>query len=174
MKLLVCVSAIITALAFLASCNEQKQVPADGAKTANTTATSNEMSGPDKTKLSDSEYLVHTAGEEGVSKTASGLLYKVLTAGSGEKPTASSTVEVHYEGKLINGQVFDSSYARGQTISFALNRVIPGWTEGLQLMPVGSTYELTIPSNLGYGPRGAGSIPPNATLIFKVELIAIK
>ena len=165
--LLVCILVSFT------SCDEKKsQAQGEGVSGDKPAETAESQAvGP---KLTDTEHLVQTAGEDGVTKTASGPLYKVLKAGEGAKPSATDTVEVHYEGKLINGQVFDSSYARGQTISFALNRVIPGWTEGLQLMPVGSTYELTIPSQLGYGARGAGTIPPNATLIFKVELIAIK
>ena len=106
--------------------------------------------------------------------TASGLKYEVLTEGSGPKPAATDTVTVHYKGTLTDGKVFDSSYDRGQPLSFPLNRVIKGWTEGLQLMSVGSKYRLTIPSELGYGAAGAGGvIPPNATLICEVELLKI-
>jgi FKBP-type peptidyl-prolyl cis-trans isomerase len=106
--------------------------------------------------------------------TASGLKYEVLTEGSGPKPAATDSVTVHYKGTLTDGKVFDSSYDRGQPISFGLNQVIKGWTEGLQLMSVGSKYRLTIPSDLGYGAAGAGGvIPPNATLIFEVELLKI-
>ena len=106
--------------------------------------------------------------------TASGLKYEVLTEGSGPKPAATDTVTVHYKGTLTDGKVFDSSYDRGQPLSFPLNRVIKGWTEGLQLMSVGSKYRLTIPAELGYGAAGAGGvIPPNATLIFEVELLKI-
>ena len=106
--------------------------------------------------------------------TASGLQYEVLTEGTGPKPKATDTVTVHYKGTLTNGKVFDSSYDRGEPISFPLDRVITGWTEGLQLMSVGSKYRLTIPSQLGYGAAGAGGvIPPNATLVFEVELLKI-
>lgn len=120
------------------------------------------------------KFLEENAKKEGVKTTPSGLQYAVIREGTGPKPTATSTVEVHYEGRLLNGAIFDSSYARKETISFPLNRVIPGWTEGLQLMPTGSKYRLYIPSELAYGSRGAGAdIPPNSTLIFDVELISI-
>jgi len=102
------------------------------------------------------------------------LQYKVVTEGDGPKPEGTSTVTVHYEGTLLDGTVFDSSYDRGETVSFPLNGVIPGWTEGLQLMPVGSTYMFYIPSNLGYGPGASGPIPGNSVLIFKVELVEIQ
>ena len=105
----------------------------------------------------------------------SGLQYEILTEGTGRKPEASNTVTVHYEGRLINGTVFDSSYKRNQPASFGLRQVIPGWTEGLQHVPVGGKYRLFIPSELGYGARGAGgSIPPHAALVFDVELLDIK
>lgn len=121
------------------------------------------------------KFLDENGKKAGITTTPSGLQYEVLREGSGPKPSATSTVEVHYEGRLLNGNVFDSSYQRKQTISFPLNRVIPGWTEGLQLMPTGAKYRLFIPSELGYGANGAGAdIPPNATLIFDVELISIR
>jgi FKBP-type peptidyl-prolyl cis-trans isomerase len=121
------------------------------------------------------KFLEENAKKEGIMSTASGLQYEVLREGNGPKPGAVSTVEVHYEGRLTNGKIFDSSYQRNETISFPLNRVIPGWTEGLQLMPTGSKYRLYIPSELGYGARGAGGdTPPHATLIFDVELISIR
>ena len=126
-------------------------------------------------KKDGEQYLAKNAKRAGVKTTASGLQYEVLKQGDGPKPTAESTVKVHYEGSLIDGTVFDSSYQRGEPIEFPLNRVIAGWTEGLQLMPVGSTYMLYIPYNLGYGEYGAGgSIPPYAALVFKVELLEIK
>ena len=123
----------------------------------------------------DLEFLQINAKKEGVKQTTSGLQYKVLQKGEGERPTAKNTVEVHYEGSLVTGDVFDSSYERGKTISFPLKSVIPGWTEGLQLMNVGSIYELCIPHELGYGVNGYPPvIPPKSTLIFKVELKGIK
>ena len=109
-----------------------------------------------------------------VTTTASGLKYEVLKEGTGPKPSATDKVTVHYKGTLTDGTVFDSSYDRGQPATFPLNQVIKGWTEGVQLMPLGSKYKFTIPPELGYGARGAGGkIPPNATLVFEVELIKI-
>ena len=106
--------------------------------------------------------------------TPSGLKYRILRQGNGPKPTARQTVEVNYHGWLDNGKVFDSSYARKKSISFGLNQVIPGWTEGMQQVGKGGMIELVIPAKLGYGARGAGdAVPPNATLHFLVELIAI-
>ncbi|MEN8202146.1 MAG: FKBP-type peptidyl-prolyl cis-trans isomerase [Bacteroidota bacterium] len=119
-------------------------------------------------------FLEENGKKEGVISTESGLQYEVITQGDGPKPTAESTVSVFYEGTLIDGTVFDGNYDTKDTISFPLNGVIPGWTEGLQLMPVGSTYNLYIPSNLGYGPRDAGPIPGNSVLIFKIELLSVE
>lgn len=122
-----------------------------------------------------SAFLAENSKKEGVKTTASGLQYEVLKSGSGEShPTASSTVRVHYHGTLIDGTVFDSSVERGETISFPLNRVIPGWTEGVQLMKVGDKFRFYIPSNLGYGNRSAGKISAGSTLIFDVELFEIQ
>jgi len=121
------------------------------------------------------KFLEDNAKKAGVKTTASGLQYKVITEGTGKKPKATETVTVHYRGTLIDGTEFDSSYKRGEPISFGLNRVIAGWTEGLQLMPTGSKYEFYIPYNLAYGERGAGGvIPPYAALIFEVELLGVK
>ncbi|HJP52851.1 MAG TPA: FKBP-type peptidyl-prolyl cis-trans isomerase [Pseudomonadales bacterium] len=120
------------------------------------------------------EFLAVNAGKEGVKRTASGLQYKVIEEGTGAKPTVDNTVVVHYEGQLINGQIFDSSRQRGQPAEFGLGQVIRGWTEGLQLMKEGGKTRLFIPSELGYGPGGTGNIPANAVLIFDVELIEIK
>jgi FKBP-type peptidyl-prolyl cis-trans isomerase FklB len=126
-------------------------------------------------KAEGEKFLQENALREEVKTTESGLQYEVLVAGKGAKPTAESTVKVHYEGTLIDGTVFDSSYERGEPIEFPLSGVIKGWTEGLQLMPVGAKYKLYIPYELGYGERGAGqNIPPFATLIFTVELLEIK
>ena len=109
------------------------------------------------------------------TKTKSGLKFRILREGSGKKPAAANSVEVNYHGWLDNGKVFDSSYKRGESISFGLRQVIPGWTEGMQLVGKGGMIELEIPSDLGYGARGAGGvIPPNATLHFIVELIDVK
>jgi len=121
------------------------------------------------------KFLEDNAKNEGVIVTASGLQYKVITAGTGKSPAATDTVEVHYEGTLIDGTVFDSSYRRGQSIEFPLNRVIAGWTEGVQLMQEGAKYRFFIPSKLAYGTRGAGrDIGPNQALIFDVELIKVR
>jgi FKBP-type peptidyl-prolyl cis-trans isomerase len=118
-------------------------------------------------------FLTENGAKPGIITTSSGLQYEVISEGGGPFPGASDTVEVNYEGTLLDGTVFDSSYARGQSISFSLNRVILGWTEGIQLMSVGSTYRFFIPSDLAYGPQGMESIPPNAALIFKVDLLSI-
>ena len=120
------------------------------------------------------KFLAENATKEGVQTTASGLQYKVVTMGTGAKPAATDTVKVHYRGTLLDGTEFDSSYARNEPISFALNRVIPGWTEGVQLMPVGSKFMFYIAPDLAYGEGGGGPIPPNSTLEFEVELLNIE
>ena len=126
-------------------------------------------------KAEGEAFLAENAKKEGVVSLPSGLQYQVLRKGDGRKPAATDQVECHYEGTLINGQVFDSSYQRGQTATFGLNQVIAGWTEGLQLMQEGAKYRFFIPYHLAYGERGAGqSIPPFATLIFDVELVKVK
>lgn len=119
-------------------------------------------------------FLDENGKREGVKTTESGLQYEVISQGDGAMPAATSKVTVHYEGTLVDGTVFDSSYERGEPISFPLSGVIPGWTEGVQLMPVGSTYKFYIPSSLGYGSRGQGPIPANSVLIFKIELLGIE
>ncbi len=126
-------------------------------------------------KAEGENFLAENAKKEGVVTLPSGLQYKVLREGNGKKPSATDVVECDYEGTLINGQVFDSSYRRGERASFPLNQVIKGWTEGLQLMQEGAKYRFFIPYNLAYGERGAGqSIPPYAALIFDVELHKVK
>jgi len=120
------------------------------------------------------KFMLENHSKEGVQVTDSGLQYKVIEMGDGAKPSATDNVKVHYRGTLLNGEEFDSSYARGEPISFQLNQVIPGWTEGVQLMPVGSKFMFYIPPNLAYGPAGGGPIGPNATLIFQVELLGIE
>ncbi len=125
-------------------------------------------------KAQGEKFLAENKGKEGVVALPSGLQYKILKAGNGPKPQASDTVKCHYEGRLINGTVFDSSIRRGEPAEFPVSGVIAGWVEALQLMPVGSKWQLYIPSNLAYGTHGAGqSIGPNETLIFDVELLAI-
>jgi len=119
------------------------------------------------------KFLLENRAKEGVQLTDSGLQYQVVVMGDGAKPVASDKVTVHYRGTLLNGEEFDSSYSRNQPTSFQLDQVIPGWTEGVQLMPVGSKFMFYIPSNLAYGPNGGGPIGPNATLIFEVELLSI-
>lgn len=117
------------------------------------------------------KFLAENAKKKGVKVTDSGLQYKIVKQGKGKKPTATASVKVHYEGKLIDDTVFDSSYARGEPVNFKVNQVIAGWQEALQLMPEGSEWLVYIPANLAYGPAGAGgSIGPNETLVFKVEL----
>ena len=120
------------------------------------------------------KFLAENALKEGVTTTESGLQYEVIKMGRGKKPAATDKVKVHYHGTLIDGTVFDSSVERGEPTSFGLNQVIKGWTEGLQLMPVGSKFRFYIPQELGYGAQAAGSIPPYSTLIFEVELLSIE
>jgi FKBP-type peptidyl-prolyl cis-trans isomerase len=122
------------------------------------------------------DYLAKNKTRAGVKVTASGLQYEVLKSGVGlgKKPKATDKVQVHYHGTLIDGTVFDSSVDRKEPVEFPVTGVIPGWVEALQLMSVGDKWKLTIPSNLAYGPRGRPGIPPNAVLIFEVELLAIK
>ena len=137
---------------------QQKQV--DSAKQAQT---------------SSDTFLTENAKKAGIKTTASGLQYLVTKEGTGKQPAATSIVKVHYTGKLVDGTVFDSSVERGEPIEFPLNQVIPGWTEGLQLMKEGGKATLYIPSKLGYGEQGVpGTIPPHSTLIFDVELIEVK
>lgn len=126
-----------------------------------------------KSKKEGEDFLTGNKSKEGVKTTASGLQYKVLKDAKGPKPQATDTVKVHYRGTLLDGTEFDSSYKRGEPVEFPLDQVIKGWTEGLQLMPVGSKYQFWIPANLAYGEPGNRGIPPNSTLIFEVELLDI-
>ncbi|MDR0554889.1 MAG: FKBP-type peptidyl-prolyl cis-trans isomerase [Treponema sp.] len=126
-------------------------------------------------KQKEADFLAENKQKNGVTETDSGLQYEVLTEGTGPKPSASSTVEVHYEGALTDGTVFDSSYERGGPASFTLEDMIPGWIEGIQLMNQGGVYRFFIPSRLAYGEQGvSGVIMPYAVLIFKVELLSVK
>ncbi len=128
----------------------------------------------EKNKAEAEAFFAENSSVEGVVTTDSGLQYQVLSEGEGDKPEAGDTVEVHYRGTLLDGTVFDSSYDRGQTVSFPVEGVIPGWTEALQLMSEGAKYKLFIPADLAYGPGGAGDmIGPNSALIFEVELIKV-
>lgn len=167
-KILLCM-LLVPAMAF-ASCS----------KKAETTAADSPAAEPEQIAEAQTQTAT-TSGDVKVDTTGyttlpSGLMYKVVKEGKGEKPTATSTVKVHYTGKHLNGETFDSSVERGEPISFPLNRVIPGWTEGVQLMPVGATYQFIIPSNLAYGPQGTpgGPIGPDETLYFEVELLGIE
>lgn len=126
----------------------------------------------DSVKRENEEFIAAKRNEEGYQTTPSGLVYKVIKEGNGAKPAVTDVVKVHYVGKFIDGTVFDSSRERGEAAEFPLNGVIPGWTEGLQLMPVGSVYELVIPSDLAYGDNNP-RMPPFATLVFEVELLDI-
>jgi FKBP-type peptidyl-prolyl cis-trans isomerase len=128
-------------------------------------------------RTADMQYLAENGRKAGVTTTASGLQYQVLRPGNGARPAATDTVLVHYEGRLVDAAhtVFDSSYQRGQPAAFPLDKVIPAWTEGVQLMPVGSKFRFVVPPALGYGSAGAGGvIPPGAVLEFDVELLAVK
>ncbi len=128
----------------------------------------------DSFEAQQAAFLAEYAAREGTLATSSGLLYQVTRAGEGNSPGPRDIVEVHYEGRLVDGTIFDSSYQRDETIEFPLDRVIPGWTEGLQYMTPGAEHELVIPPELGYGSRGAGEvIPPDAVLVFRVELFNV-
>jgi FKBP-type peptidyl-prolyl cis-trans isomerase len=142
---------------------EKEGVPAQQTAAGMTVAEQNLQEGK--------KFLEANAKKEGIISTASGLQYQILKEGKGEKPKLTDQVVCDYAGTLLDGQEFDSSYKRGEPAQFPVNRLIPGWTEALQLMPVGSKWRLFVPSDLAYGPRGAGGvIPPNATLIFELEL----
>ena len=144
----------------------QKEQEEQFVKDMETKATENKAAG--------TAFLAENAKKEGVKQTESGLQYKVIKAGTGKSPKATDVVEVNYEGKLLDGTVFDSSYERGEPIEFPVNQVIAGWTEGLQLMKEGGKYEFYIPSDIAYGEAGNAGIEPNSTLIFTVELLKVK
>lgn len=128
---------------------------------------------PEENQAAGEAFLAENATKENIVTTASGLQYEILTEGEGPSPSATTSVTVHYKGTTLDGKEFDSSYSRNAPATFPLNRVIAGWTEGLQLMNVGAKYRFFIPSELAYGQRGAGAdIGPNATLIFEVELLS--
>ncbi|HEV8078018.1 MAG TPA: FKBP-type peptidyl-prolyl cis-trans isomerase, partial [Marinobacter sp.] len=143
----------------------QQQLQEDQAKQIEEIAQKNREAG--------NTFLAENAEREGVTLTDSGLQYEVVEAGDGPQPGTSDTVSVHYTGELLNGEVFDSSRERGEPVSFRLDQVIPGWTEGLQLMNEGARYKLYIPSELAYGPGGNRAIGPNETLVFDVELLEV-
>ncbi len=155
------------------SLNDKEPIVTDKMMGNQQTSQTNKQEG-EKHMAEGKKFLEENSKKPGVKVTNSGLQYKVIKEGDGNKPSAKDTVEVHYRGTLIDGTEFDSSYKRNKSISFPLDRVIRGWTEGVQLMKKGSTYKFFIPSDLGYGNQGGGGvIPPNATLIFEVELINI-
>lgn len=151
----------------------QKALQAYDAKINDLTKVKAEKDAAENQKKGDA-FLVDNAKKEGVKTTASGLQYQVEKLGNGPKPKDTDVVKVHYTGTLIDGTKFDSSVDRGEPVTFPLNQVIPGWTEGVQLMPVGSKFKFFLPAKLGYGEHGAGSIPANSVLVFEVELLAIE
>ena len=154
--------------------DEEKAVLTEVQNEVRTQQTEKAKEAAAKNKTEGEAFLTANKAKEGVVTLPSGLQYKILTAGTGPKPTATDSVVCNYKGTLINGTEFDSSYKRGQPVTFPVSGVIKGWTEALQLMPVGSKWQLFIPASLAYGERGPGEIGPNATLIFEVELISIK
>ena len=160
----------------LASCSDKANKAAESTEeAAQLTTETPTMSLADANKKAGQEFLAENGKRDGVVTTASGLQYEVLTEGNGVQPGPDDVVTVHYTGKLIDGTVFDSSVERGEPATFGVMQVIPGWVEALQLMKAGSTWRLYIPSDLAYGPRGAGGvIGPNATLIFDVELLGVE
>jgi FKBP-type peptidyl-prolyl cis-trans isomerase len=153
---------------------EALQVRQEFMKTLQAKRVAEQKTAADKNKKDGDAFLASNKSKSGVKATASGLQYMVEKEGTGAKPKATDTVKVNYLGTKIDGTKFDSSYDRGQPATFPLNGVIKGWSEGLQLMPVGSKYKLFVPSDLAYGENGPGQIGPNATLIFEVELLDIE
>ncbi|SJN58398.1 FKBP-type peptidyl-prolyl cis-trans isomerase [Vibrio ruber] len=143
-------------------------------KRLNTLATTKAKEKAEANKKAGDDFRAEFEKQDGVKKTKSGLLYQVMTKGTGESPKATDTVQVHYKGTLIDGTQFDSSYDRGEPATFPLDRVIPGWTEGVQLMKVGAKYKFVIPPELAYGDRDTPSIPADSTLVFEVELLKVE
>ncbi|MBD5232417.1 MAG: FKBP-type peptidyl-prolyl cis-trans isomerase [Bacteroidales bacterium] len=172
MKKILYLAAVALTVATSACSGKAESSESAAVATADTVAAEEEMIAAAPATLDLSQAKVDTTG---YTRTDSGLLYKEVKAGKGEKPGATDVVTVHYTGKHLDGTLFDSSVERGEPTSFPLNRVIPGWTEGVQLMPVGSKYQFIIPSDLAYGPQGTpgGPIAPNEPLYFEVELISI-
>ncbi|MCP2040484.1 FKBP-type peptidyl-prolyl cis-trans isomerase [Neisseria sp. HSC-16F19] len=172
-------SALAASLLALAACNNNDNgFKANNAASTEAPAQSAAPAAPvaeDDAAAAGKAFLAENQGKEGVQTTASGLQYKVNQEGSGKQPTAEDVVSVHYEGRLIDGTVFDASRKHGdQPITFPLNGVIPGWTEGVQLMKEGANYTFFIPAELAYGEHGVpGAIPPNSTLVFDVELVKV-
>jgi FKBP-type peptidyl-prolyl cis-trans isomerase FklB len=161
------------ACVFLTGCeDESASKTANEPAAAKPKASRNEMA--EQNAKAGADFLAANAKKEGVKTTSSGLQYLVLKEGQGKKPGLTNQVEVHYHGTLINGKVFDSSVERGEPITFGVTRVIPGWTEALQLMNEGSKWRVFIPSELAYKARGSGPIGPNETLIFEIELLHVK
>jgi FKBP-type peptidyl-prolyl cis-trans isomerase FklB len=153
---------------------EQKAVLMDLQKSVMAKAEEMEKADAEKNLKAGEAFLAANAKKDGVKTTASGLQYKVIKSGKGPSPKATDVVKVNYQGTLVDGTVFDSSIERGEPATFPVNRVIPGWTEALQLMKVGDKWQLFIPAKLAYGERGPGPIGPNSTLIFDVELLSIE
>jgi FKBP-type peptidyl-prolyl cis-trans isomerase len=168
------VEAVLTGQETLLTAQEAAEIKQDFMNTRREAALAERKVVGEKNLAEGEAFQTENKAQEGVEVTDSGLQYQVIEQGDGPKPKATDKVTVHYRGTLVDGTEFDSSYQRGQPASFPLNGVIPGWTEGLQLMPVGSKYRFVVPPTLGYGEQGAGSsIGPNATLIFEVELLEI-
>ena len=170
---------LLLGVAVLAGCSNNQDATPTGTNITSTATTATPPSAAPAANSSDPKsageaFLAANSKQAGVITTASGLQYKVIKSGTGASPKASDTVKVNYEGKLIDGTIFDSSIQRGEPASFPVNAVIAGWTEALQLMKVGDKWQLFIPANLAYGPQSPSpAIPPNSTLIFEVELLDI-
>lgn len=159
--------------AVIAELQQRRQVQQEAAKKAHAAAEAQQNALAEKNEAAAKAFLAENAKKEGVKTTASGLQYKILQPGTGEKPTEKSTVKVNYEGRLTDGTVFDSSKDNGP-VQFGLNQVIPGWTEGLQLVKAGGKIRLWVPPELGYGAGGTRGIPPNSVLVFDVDLLEVK